>query len=345
MSRSHAGQPPISNADRVADLAGLPVAIDWSPDGSRIAVALGEGPIAIVDAQSAQTTVLGVHESGAATLAWSPRDPDLVATGGLDGVLRTWSAASGARVIEAVLSGTDWVQRVAWRPDGGMLAAIAGTALVVLEGDDVRHRFSDHASTLTDLSWHPRGRAIAVSHYGGITTWSPRHPGGSPRRFAWKGSSLRLEWSPDGRYVATGDQDSTVHFWIMKNGKDLQMWGYPRKVQELSWDSVGRHLATGGGPEVIVWDCGGVGPAGTEPTVLDVDGTPLTVLAFAPRGRLLAAATDGGTLAVRDMAQASGEGSLVDLDGAATAMAWSPDGSRVAVGDATGGLTVAAVAP
>ncbi len=333
-------------ADRLTDLPGLPVAIDWSPDGSRIAVALGEGAVAVADVEAVTTAILSGHPSGATSVAWSPRDPDLIATGGLDGVVRTWSADRVAPVNALLMSDTAWVQRVAWRPDGHMLAAIAGTALVVLEGGggEARHRFDDHDSTLTDLSWHPRGRTIAVSHYGGITTWSPRHPDGGPRRFAWKGSSLRLAWSPDGRYVATGDQDSTVHFWIMKNGKDLQMWGYPRKVQELSWDSVGRHLATGGGPDVIIWDCGGTGPAGTEPTVFEVDDTPLAVLAFAPVGRMLAAATDGGTLALWDTADATGDGQIVDLLGAATSMAWSPDGSRVAVGDATGGVTVARVA-
>ncbi|MDA2953458.1 MAG: WD40 repeat domain-containing protein [Actinomycetota bacterium] len=343
MSSDRTG-PLRATVDRLADLDGLPVAIDWAPGGSSVAVALGEGSLCIVDAHTGGTSVLEGHEQGMTSVAWNPRDPDLLATGGLDGMVRTWSPTHSAPVHEAALSDIHWVQRVAWRPDGLTLAAISGTALVVLGNGEQLNRFDDHGSTLTDVGWHPRGRAIAVSHYGGITTWSPRHQDGAPRRFEWKGSSLRLAWSPDGRYVVTGDQDSTVHFWIMKNGKDLQMWGYPRKVQELSWDSVGRHLATGGGPEVIIWDCSGAGPAETEPVMLEVDDTPLAALAFAPVGRLIAAATDGGTLSMWHMADASGSAVSADLGGAATAMAWSPDGSRVAVGDATGGLTVATVA-
>lgn len=341
-----ANQSMLAGAERIDGLPGLPADLSWSPDGSMLAAGLGDGPVAIITpgGGSDEIRVLEGHGGGTTSVAWRPRDPDLVASGGLDGTIRVWSAsgAHAARVQE--VSPIDWVQRVAWRPDGAVLAGIAGRALVVLDDDGIAGRFDDHESTLTDLAWHPRGRAIAVSHYGGLTSWSPRHAHGDPRRFMWKGSSLRVAWSPDGRHVATGDQDSTVHFWIMRNGKDLQMWGYPRKVQELSWDSVGRHLATGGGPEVIVWDCSGAGPAGTEPAVLDVDGTALVDVAFAPAGRTLAAVTDGGTLAVWDMRDPHAGGVEVDLPAAATALAWSPDGRRVAVGDAGGGVSAVEIA-
>lgn len=339
-------QSLLGSVDRVDGLPGLPADLSWSPDGTKLAAGLGDGPVVIIAPGGSPDaiSVLEGHDGGTTSVAWRPRDADLVASGGLDGAIRVWSAsgAHAARVHE--VSPIDWVQRVAWRPDGAVLAGIAGRALVVLDDDGIAHRFDDHESTLTDMAWHPRGRAIAVSHYGGLTSWSPRHADGTPRRFRWKGSSLRLAWSPDGRHVATGDQDSTVHFWIMKSGKDLQMWGYPRKVQELSWDSVGRHLATGGGPEVIVWDCSGAGPAGTEPVVLDVDGTPLVDVAFAPAGRAMAAVTDGGTLAVWDMRDPNAGGVEVDLPAAATALAWSPDGRRLAVGDAGGGVSVADIA-
>jgi WD40 repeat protein len=335
----------ISGVERMDGLPGLAADLSWSPDGATLAAGLGEGPVVLLapGGRSGYAIILPGHAGGTTSVVWHPRDPDLVASGGLDGVIRVWSASDAHEARAHEVSPIDWVQRIAWRPDGAVLAGIAGRALVVLDDDGIARRFDDHESTLTDMAWHPRGRAIAVSHYGGLTSWSPREADGAPRRFRWKGSSLRLAWSPDGRHVATGDQDSTVHFWIMKTGKDLQMWGYPRKVQELSWDSVGRHLATGGGPEVIVWDCAGGGPAGTEPVVLDVDETPLVAVAFAPAGRMLAAATDAGTLAVWDMRDPQPRGAEVDLPAAATALAWSPDGRQVAVGDADGGVSVAEI--
>jgi WD40 repeat protein len=95
-----------------------------------------------------------------------------------------------------------------------------------------------------------------------------------------------------------------VHFWRLPSGKDAQMSGYPLKPTALSWSADGKWLATGGGSQITLWPFDGKGPEGREPLVLDAHTDAITALAFAPRGRALASACRGGTLALWDVPRA-----------------------------------------
>jgi WD40 repeat protein len=146
--------------------------------------------------------------------------------------------------------------------------------------------------------------------------------------------------------LAHGNQDSTVHFWYTETAEDLQMSGYATKVRELSWNPTSRYLATGGGPAVCVWDCGGTGPAGSRPQMLDGHGETVTLTAvqFQSRGHLLASADDTGRVCVWQ--PANKKQPLVGTaqgDGEVSVLRWSPDEKLLAVGFSTGSVSVLAV--
>ena len=71
-------------------------ALDWSPDGARIAVA-GAGPhVNLYDAESgAKVAACGGHSAGIYAVAFSP-DSSRIATGGFDGHVRFYSASDCA---------------------------------------------------------------------------------------------------------------------------------------------------------------------------------------------------------------------------------------------------------
>ena len=83
-------------------------ALDWSPDGKRIAVA-GSGPkVNLYDAESgAKLSSCGGHTAGIYSLAFSP-DGSRLATGGFDGQVRFYGAADCAlqkSIVPAPLTG------------------------------------------------------------------------------------------------------------------------------------------------------------------------------------------------------------------------------------------------
>jgi WD40 repeat protein len=162
----------------------------------------------------------------------------------------------------------------------------------------------------------------------------------TPRKYPWAAACLTAAFSPNGKVLASGMQDGTVHFWWLTTGKDSQMRGYPSKVTLTEWSANGRHLATSAGSEVVVWDFGGKGPEGSAPLELSGHTDRVTHLAFQPNGPWLVSAGRDWRLTLW---QPGKEKQAVDahLTGAEiTAVRWSPDGKRVAVGEAKGRVTI-----
>ncbi len=321
------------------------VGLGWSPDGSMLATLTGAGALFILDAGSGRMihTVADAHPIGALTLDWSVGG---LATGGQDGKIRLWDAATGT--LLTTLDGAEgsrrtWVEQVRWSPDGALLATAAGKTLRVWNpatgGQCIE--YAGHPSTVAALCWRPDDKAIGAGFYGGAALY--RLGEAEPyERIAWKGSILSLAWSGNARYVAAGTQEATVNFWKLpyRRGEELNMSGYANKVKELAWDPASRFLATGGSEVVIVWDVSGKGPAGTVPKQLRTHTRKVTVLAWQSRGGLLVSGDADGNVAIWSPAKTSQSICESKLVGEITTAAWSRDERTVAIGSASGGVVV-----
>ncbi|NWF78826.1 MAG: WD40 repeat domain-containing protein [Chloroflexi bacterium] len=335
-----------------AQLDGHIISLRWSPDGSRLAAAIADGPITILAADGAHLHELPGHAMGTTALDWQPvghGEPvgqPLLASAGQDGHVRQWDAVTGAQV-QALRHATSWVERVAYHPSGRYLAAAAGKRLRVWDGlGNLVCEHHDHASTIADLAWRPGTVQIAAVAYGGTTLW-PLDAAAPLRRYAWQGSSLVLAWSPDASMFATGDQDQTVHFWYSDSGKDLQMWGYETKMRELAWDPTSRYLATGGGRDAVVWDtrASKKGPEGSHPVMLALHEQFLSALAYQHRETqdapaLLASAGQDGLVALWRPTRGQKPLAQHGLNAPVSQLAWSPDDRALAVGGADGSIVV-----
>jgi WD40 repeat protein len=97
-------------------------AIAWSPSGSRLATAMADGTIAILDGDTGRSSpAMAGHRGAASSVAWSP-DARRIASSGQDGTVRVWDVATLQEVL--VLRGhAGPVWCVAWSPDGRRLAS------------------------------------------------------------------------------------------------------------------------------------------------------------------------------------------------------------------------------
>jgi WD40 repeat protein len=235
-----------------------------------------------------------------------------------------------------------WIENVAAAPETGLMACTAGKNAYVLDGDD-KVTFA-HASTAAGVAFDPKGRRLAVAHYNGASMWWTKSADQQPKTLAWKGSHIALTWSPDGRFLVTSMQESALHGWRIEDAADMRMSGYPSKIRSMAWDRRGRTLFTSGADRVIGWPfTGRNGPMGRDPVQIGPERDAMVqVVAAHPEQDIVAAGTSDGAVWFEEIGE-PGANFLMLNAAKITALAFSPEGKHLAIGDEEGNAAVLAV--
>jgi WD40 repeat protein len=324
------------------ELGDYPVSAAWSPDGSALVVAGGEGAVLLVSIDAAATVRrLGQHPGGALAVAWQQAG-NVFASSGQDGAVVLWDARSfEARPIHTAV---EWSEHLAFSDNGRLLAVATGRALRLFDtGGALREQFTPHPGAIAALAWRPKSGEIAATGNGGLRI---HRQGPEPRSsdYPWRGACLTASWSADGRVLAAGMQDGSVHLWYVASGTQSQMQGHGSKVHATGWSASGRYLVAAASSSLFVWDCGGRGPEGSRPLELRSHSERISALACRPSGPwLVSAARDRRLLLWRlgtggTPADTPQDGHL--LADECTLLCFSRNGTRLAVGDARGGLSI-----
>ena len=288
----------------------------WSPDGTRLALADLAHPLVVLDGATGKTIFAVTGTGGNLSISWSP-DGKQVAAVSPPATVQVWDASSGQ--VVATMPGAT-AEEVSWSPNGKYLAASSSNGVQVWDVTSGQTLLSNTQKSVLDvtskLAWSPDGTHIAAQVLGEDQTsedvWdvvSGRSVLAVPQR---AGSELAAAWSPDGKRLAVGD-------------------GYGRSIG--IWDlATGRKLLTYGGHEV---------PSGSDP---EMKGS-IVAIAWSRDGRRIVSLGNEDTIQIWDPASADPYFVYNTLTGddliaghgrwatnGARAVAWSPDGTRVAVG-------------
>jgi WD40 repeat protein len=264
-------------------------------------------------------------------------DGERIVTGGDDGKVVVTDASGDVRVV-ATDERKRWIDHIALGPDGAVAWSAGKTAFVQTKKGEQRQ--IDVVSTVGGLAFLPKGFRLAIAHYNGASLWFPNAQA-APEKLEWKGSHLGITVSPDGKFVVTAMQEPMLHGWRLMDGKHMRMSGYAARVRSMAWTAGGDFLATGGSDQLILWPFATKdGPMGKQPTLHAPHSDRLNVVAAHPKQPVVACGyADGLVLLVR---LADGAEVLAKRPGAApiSALAWSGDGSTLAVGceDGAGGV-------
>ncbi|MFZ9753320.1 MAG: WD40 repeat domain-containing protein, partial [Cyanobium sp.] len=190
-----------------------------------------------------------LHPGPVLSVTWSA-DGQRLASGGSDGTVRVWEAASGREL--AVLEGhKGLVRSVSWSSDGQLLAsggeegtvrlwdAASGCELAVLEG---------HKEPVMSVAWSADGQRLASGGSDGtVRLWDKA----SGRELAvlegHKGPVRSVGWSADGKRLASCGSDGTVRLWKAASGQHLAVLNaHQGRVSSVGWSADGQRLVSGG---------------------------------------------------------------------------------------------------
>lgn len=314
--------------------------LSWSADGEALAVTPASGPILVrTDEKKLE---LADHGLGNGAAVFRPTG-DALATSGTDGRVRFYGAGGASAELRAEKSfGRGWIERLAWSPDGKLLAAAIGRRLLILgEAGEIAFEFSAHKSTVEDFAWNPAAPGeIASVCDGGAHMWRLGEDGPFAR-FDWGGASLLASWSSDGRWLVTGDQTPSVHLYDFTRDYPLHIQGYETKVKALSFNGNSRRLATGGGALVTVWTCTGkTGPEGSVPRQLQGHTGDVLALAYRRGSDWLASGGADGRLILFEPDYSAQPRISRKLESAVTAVAWHPSEPLLAAGMENGSTVI-----
>ena len=240
-------------------------------------------------------------------VAFSP-DGQTVATGGADGNVRLWDAATEQEIGLPMSSDAQPVAAVAFSPDGTLVAAGSADGNVQL---------------WNTASQQEAGSALAAG------------PAGADA----------LAFSPDGKLLATGGQDGTARLWEVTTASQVgTTMETGSAVSALRFGAAGTTLAAAEGDGATeLWDVATQTQTGAPLTVQGSSG--VSALAFGPGASILATGTGSGSIQLwnadgfHQLSAPLAVGPVSPAAGHAPA-AFSADAGRLATSDGHGIIRV-----
>lgn len=275
-------------------------AMDFSPDGTMLAVAVLGKTVHVYDVSTGQQTQkLKGHKGwwifgSVHSIAFSPNGK-ILATGGADKTIRLWDVAQGNQI--ALLKGhTDEVTSLAFSPDGTTLISGSWDKTVrlwdVQQEHDTAIRMPGHTNTIRSVAISPDGHLIVSA--GDDTTiriWD-RHTHRQIRNLNKQTRAiLSVVVSPLGHLFAAAGKDTTISLWSISEGYTLirSITAHTKTINCLAFHPGGQILVSGSTDRTFaVWDVptGNLlhrlkpGPGGINSVIFSPDGQMLAVGAY-----------------------------------------------------------------
>jgi WD40 repeat protein len=332
--------------------------VAFSPDGTTVAVA-SLTKLQLWNARSRRLVATLIPKYGdeiSPDVDFSPDGAVLAVVEG--GEVQFWQVAFGKQVGRTIGNGVlgPLVNSAIFSPNGATIALSMNTGTQLWSSSGLTGKPQEALGTskvnnaVSAMSFAPNGTLLAVGDSNSVRLWNPAtgKPSGGPlaRNMGFYGA--QASFSPDGRYLAIAPGRGTVKLLDTRtrSAAALDVSSGRQSGDLVAFSPGGALLAVGTDPITF-------GAAGTDrPSVVELwdaatrrriatlpagRATNVGSLAFSPDGSMLAVLTDdGSTVDLWNVRTRQLQGSFRPAGSGAYTVAWSPDGTTLAIGSGVG---------
>jgi WD40 repeat protein len=262
----------VSNIDGITELGhfgrGWPSSLDYSPDGTRIAVGTSRGA-EIIDISGWRKRAAYASSSPVLAVLFSP-DGKWLAVGQQDGSVAVLDADT-AKTQQRLITHTRPVHGLTFSGRGrtdsppALLASGAEDGSVVvwdLSSGMALHQFRNPllgywGYGIRSLAFSPDEKILVTGgDQGYLSRWDLKTGEELPRLQTQYGLLFGIAFSPDGGRLASACGDGTVQIWDYAAEQPLKLLqGHAYGAWSVAWAGNGEELATGAGDGTVkIWD-------------------------------------------------------------------------------------------
>jgi Tol biopolymer transport system component/Ethanolamine utilization protein EutJ (predicted chaperonin) len=232
---------------------------------------------------------------------------------------------------------TDWVNSVAFSPDGTTLATASNDQTVKLwdvHSGQVTKTLTGHTGHVNGVAFSPDGKTVATtSDDQTVKLWDPTTGANTKTLTGHTGYVNGVAFSPDGTTLATAGNDRAVMLWGLAGGLNTSLPAAAEKVLGVAFSPDGTILATSRADgSTKLWRTA----TGQPITILYGHAGLVYAVAFNSDGTLLATASSDGTAKVWDVATGTTVQTLSGGAGLVYAVAFNANGAVLATGGSDG---------